>query len=90
MASKFARVMERTPQVLINTAVGKKIPLDQLPDVQSMIAAIERDLGDDGRVLVRYSGTETKVRVMIEGIDEPRIKQLAEDISAAIAKACRV
>ena len=47
--------------------VNKIVPLDQLPDVQRMIADIERQLGDDGRVLVRYSGTESKARVMIEG-----------------------
>jgi phosphoglucosamine mutase len=87
--SELAQVMTRTPQVLINTSVGKKIPLDQLPDVQRVIRAIEQELGDDGRVLVRYSGTETKVRVMIEGIDEARIRQHADDISAAIAQACK-
>jgi len=88
--SELATVMTRTPQVLVNTTVGKKIPLEQLPDVQRVILAIERELGDDGRVLVRYSGTETKVRVMIEGVDEARIRQHADDIAAAIANACRV
>ncbi|HEY1811525.1 MAG TPA: phosphoglucosamine mutase [Kofleriaceae bacterium] len=87
--SELAQVMTRTPQVLINTSVGKKIPLDQLPDVQRVIRAIEQELGEDGRVLVRYSGTETKVRVMIEGVDEARIRQHADEISAAIAQACR-
>jgi phosphoglucosamine mutase len=87
--SELATVMTRTPQVLINTAVDKKVPLDQLPDVQQMIADIERQLGDDGRVLVRYSGTESKVRVMIEGIDEGRIRGWAEEIAGALAKSCR-
>jgi phosphoglucosamine mutase len=88
--SELARVMTRMPQVLINTAVEKKIPLDQLPDVQKMIADIERELGTDGRVLVRYSGTESKARVMIEGIDESQIKVWAEEISVALAKSCRL
>ncbi len=74
---------------LINTAVEKKVPIDQLPDVQKMIADIERQLGDDGRVLVRYSGTESKARVMIEGLDESQIKGWAEDIAGALAKSCR-
>jgi phosphoglucosamine mutase len=87
--SELAQVMTRTPQVLINTAVDKKVPLDTLPDVQRMIAEIERKLGDDGRVLVRYSGTESKARVMIEGIDEAQIKGWAEDIAGALAKSCR-
>lgn len=88
--SELAQVMTRTPQVLINTAVDKKVPLDSLPDVQRMIADIEKQLGDDGRVLVRYSGTESKVRVMIEGIDESQIKGWAEDIAGALAKSCRL
>ena len=87
--SELATVMTRTPQVLINTAVEKKVPLEQLPDVQRMIADVERQLGDDGRVLVRYSGTESKARVMIEGLDEVRIKGWAEDIAGALAKSCR-
>jgi phosphoglucosamine mutase len=87
--SELARVMTRTPQVLINTAVERKIPLDQLPDVQKIINDVEKQLGDDGRVLVRYSGTESKARVMIEGIDESRIKLWAEQIAGELAKACR-
>jgi phosphoglucosamine mutase len=87
--SELAKVMERTPQVLVNLAVDRKIPLDQLPDVQRMISDVERQLGDDGRVLVRYSGTESKARVMIEGMDESRIKGWADEIAQAVQKACR-
>jgi phosphoglucosamine mutase len=87
--SELAKVMTRTPQVLINTAVDKKVPLEQLPDVQKLIASVEQQLGESGRVLVRYSGTESKARVMIEGMDEGRIKGWAEDIAGALAKSCR-
>jgi phosphoglucosamine mutase len=87
--SELAKVMERTPQVLVNLAVDRKIPLDQLPDVQRIITDVERQLGDDGRVLVRYSGTESKARVMIEGMDEGRIKGWADEIAGVLAKACR-
>ncbi|MBL0213129.1 MAG: phosphoglucosamine mutase [Myxococcales bacterium] len=87
--SELVQVMTRTPQVLINSAVEKKVPLDQLPAVQSMIKDIERQLGDDGRVLVRYSGTESKVRVMIEGMDQVQIQGWAEQITAELAKSCR-
>ncbi len=86
--SELVKVMTRTPQVLVNTAVPKKVPLEQLPVVLAMIADIEKQLGDDGRVLVRYSGTESKVRVMIEGTDEDRIKQWADDITVALVKSC--
>ncbi len=67
----------------------KKVPLEDLPDVQKMIRDIESQLGDDGRVLVRYSGTESKARVMIEGMDESKIKLWAEDIAQTLAKSCR-
>ena len=87
--SELAKVMTRTPQVLVNTAVEKKIPLDQLPDVQRAIADVERQLGDDGRVLVRYSGTESKVRVMIEGLDESKIKSWADELAGMLQKSCR-
>jgi phosphoglucosamine mutase len=87
--SELATVMTRTPQVLVNTAVEKKVPLDQLPDVQRLIADVERQLGEDGRVLVRYSGTESKARVMIEGMDEVRIQGWADEIAGVLAKACR-
>jgi len=87
--SDLAKVMTRTPQVLVNTAVDRKIPLDELPEVMTLIANVERELGSDGRVLVRYSGTESKARVMIEGVDETRIRSWAEDIAGALAKSCR-
>jgi len=88
--SELATVMTRTPQVLVNTAVDRKVPLDQLPDVVRMIADIEQRLGEDGRVLVRYSGTESKARVMIEGIDESQIRGWAEELAGALARSCRV
>src|SRR5262245_47767974 len=88
--SELATVMTRTPQVLVNTAVDRKVPLDQLPDVQRMIADIERELGDDGRVLVRYSGTESKARVMIEGVEESRIRGWAEQLAGVLARSCRL
>jgi phosphoglucosamine mutase len=86
--SELAKCMERAPQVLINIKVGQKRPITELPDVQKLIARCESDLGDTGRVLVRYSGTEAKARVMVEGPDEARIKGFAEEIAAALARAC--
>jgi phosphoglucosamine mutase len=87
--SELAKCMERTPQVLVNLAVDKKIPLDELPDVQKLISDVEKQLGDDGRVLVRYSGTESKARVMIEGMNESQIKGWADEIAGVLQKACR-
>jgi phosphoglucosamine mutase len=84
----LAAVMTRSPQVLVNVPVARKRPLEELDEVGAMIAAIEAKLGADGRVLVRYSGTEAKVRVMIEGPDEAAIQADAEELAAALARAC--
>jgi phosphoglucosamine mutase len=88
--SELARVMERTPQVLVNVKVQQKRPLEELVAVTEMIRTVERELGDAGRVLVRYSGTEAKVRVMIEGPDQASIQLRADEIAAALERACRI
>jgi phosphoglucosamine mutase len=86
--SELAACMTRTPQVLVNVKVGRKRPLEELADVGALIRRVEGDLGDEGRVLVRYSGTEAKARVMIEGPDQARIQAQAEEIAAALVAAC--
>jgi phosphoglucosamine mutase len=88
--SELRQVMTRTPQVLVNVAVGRRRPIEDLPDVVRLIASIESELGDRGRVLVRYSGTEPKARVMIEGPDEAAIQVRAEQVAAELARSCRV
>jgi len=85
--SALAKLMTRYPQVLLNFPVERKVPIDQLPAVVAAIAEVERALGSDGRVLVRYSGTEPKARVMIEGTDEKIIRAYAEDIAVRLRKA---
>jgi phosphoglucosamine mutase len=82
--SELARSMTRYPQVLLNFPVAKKRPLDEMPAVQKAIASVESELGSDGRVVVRYSGTEAKARVMIEGTDEGRIRAHADEIARVI------
>jgi phosphoglucosamine mutase len=86
--SELRRVMTRYPQVLVNLKVKEKRPLSDLPVVTTLIGNIERKLGGDGRVLVRYSGTEPKVRVMVEGTDEVAIQGYADEIARAIETAC--
>jgi phosphoglucosamine mutase len=68
----------RTPQLLINETVASKPPLDSLPRYQEEARAAEAELAGSGRVLVRYSGTENLVRVMVEGEDETTIRAIAE------------
>jgi len=87
--SELAQVMTRTPQVLINVKVARKVPLADLPKVQKLIKSVEAELGEEGRVLVRYSGTESKARVMIEGPSEGRIRPFAEQIAAELAEHCK-
>jgi phosphoglucosamine mutase len=82
-----ARAMTRYPQVLLNFAVARKRPFEEMPSVQKMIAKIEGALGVEGRVLVRYSGTEAKARVMIEGQDEAGIKAYADEIAQTLKQA---
>jgi phosphoglucosamine mutase len=86
--SELARAaMTRYPQVLLNFKVPRKRPLEELPQVLAVIDKVEKALGADGRVLVRYSGTEQKARVMIEGTDEQVIKAHAEEIAGVLQKA---
>jgi phosphoglucosamine mutase len=85
--SELAKQMTRYPQVLVNFKVARKVPIEDLPTVQGAIAKVEKALGLDGRVLVRYSGTEPKARVMIEGTDESIIQGYADDIADCMRKA---
>ena len=86
--SELAAHMVRYPQVLVNVKVLNKRPLEELPAVGKLIASVEKKLGKDGRVLVRYSGTEAKVRVMVEGTEEVTIRGWADEIARALEKAC--
>ncbi|HIN85823.1 MAG TPA: phosphoglucosamine mutase, partial [Myxococcales bacterium] len=85
--SELAQVMQRMPQVLVNVAVATKPPIDDIPSVASLIADVEQRLGDTGRVLVRYSGTEATARVMLEGVDDVAIRGYADEIAAALQTA---
>lgn len=73
--------LERVPQVLVNVDLPRKKPLEELPQTSRAVQAAERTLGKEGRILVRWSGTEPKLRVMVEGPDPERIAELAEDIA---------
>ncbi|MEM8608922.1 MAG: phosphoglucosamine mutase [Myxococcota bacterium] len=75
-------VMTRVPQVLVNVTLPGRCPLEALPKTSTAIAKAEKALGRKGRVLVRWSGTEPKLRVMIEGPKEDRIRTMAEGIAS--------
>jgi len=85
--SELTRGFERFPQVMINVPVSDRTPLAELPALQSAIAKVEAELGDRGRVLIRYSGTELKARVMVEGEHEARVHELAADLADTLKRA---
>lgn len=69
------------PQVLLNVPVASKPPLEELVEVRERTRRIEEELGQDGRVLLRYSGTEDLARVMVEGPDEGHIQGRARELA---------
>ena len=75
------------PQVIQNIRVREKVPFSQAPDIQRAIEAAERELDGNGRVVVRYSGTEALARVMVEAESEEKMKALAGNIAGAIKNA---
>jgi phosphoglucosamine mutase len=85
--SELAGGIERFPQVLLNFPVAEKKPLESLTGFQRQLARVEASLGNHGRVLIRYSGTEQKARVMVEGEDEARVTQLAQELADGLKRA---
>jgi phosphoglucosamine mutase len=85
--SELARCFEPVPQALLAVAVKEKRPLETLPGVIRAIVSAEQALDGEGRVLVRYSGTENKARVLVEGPDARRIREYAETIAEELRKA---
>jgi phosphoglucosamine mutase len=78
------------PQIIRNVRVREKRPLDQIPAVKAAIDAAQDDLNASGRVVVRYSGTETLARVMIEAESKEKIERHAQAIASAIEEALGV
>jgi phosphoglucosamine mutase len=85
--SELVEGFERFPQVLVNVQVAEKKPIDALPSLQQAIARAEKEFAGRGRVLIRYSGTEPKARVMVEGEDERRVARVAEDLAGELRRA---
>jgi phosphoglucosamine mutase len=82
--SKLAEPFQAFPQVLLNIPVGRKPDLGELPRLAAAVRAAEEELGEDGRVLLRYSGTEPLARVMVEGPDGDWIRERAGELAALI------
>jgi len=84
--SELSKIMKVFPQVTINVNVKSKPPIEQQDDIISSIKNAEKELGDKGRVLVRYSGTQSICRVMVEGPTEKETENLARLIAGAVEK----
>ena len=76
--------MSAVPQVLLNVPVKDKRDLDGVPDAQKAIRAGEARLNGTGRVLVRYSGTEPLLRIMVEGEKDTLIQSVADDLADSL------
>ncbi len=87
-AKAFAS-FRRYPQCLINVRVARKPNLEAVPAIAARAAEIERLLGDDGRLVLRYSGTEPLCRVMIEGADAEQVQRLCGELADLIAAELR-
>jgi phosphoglucosamine mutase len=82
----LASDLTKYPQVLLNLRIDRKVDLKTIPSVASVLASVESRLGANGRLLVRYSGTEPLLRVMLEGQDEAQIRKWGEEIIEAVKK----
>lgn len=82
--SKLVSDIKLYPQVLINVEVEKKRDIKSIPEIEAVIKKAEERLAERGRVLVRPSGTEQKIRVMVEGEEQHLIEKLAKDISRVV------
>jgi phosphoglucosamine mutase len=83
--AELAEPMQTLPQVLINVAVADKATVADAPSVRNAVAEAEAQLGDTGRILLRPSGTEQVVRVMVEAADEDTARQLAARVAESVS-----
>jgi phosphoglucosamine mutase len=84
--SELVAGFQRYPQVLLNVTVGEKRPFEEVPAVIEAVRKVEQELDRRGRVLLRYSGTEPKARVMVEGEDEARVSEIAQHLAEVVER----
>lgn len=81
---ELSRGLKPVPQVLINIQVAEKPAIESLPSIAALIARAESELEGRGRLLVRYSGTEDLLRVMVEGQDDGQVRRVASEIATLV------
>lgn len=79
--------MHKYPQVLVNVRTSKKVKIDEIDSIKKAVEAVEKKLGDKGRVLLRSSGTEPLIRVMVEGVDGDDVNKYANQLAADVRNA---
>lgn len=84
--SDLRRVLHKYPQRLVNLDVKEKRPLAEMPEVCAALESVEKELGITGRVFLRYSGTEKKIRLLIEARDDAKLEPLSERILVPVRK----
>ena len=84
--SELKRVMEHYPQTLINVPVQQRRSMEEIPELVTLKENLEKQLGSDGRLLIRPSGTEPVMRVMVEGVDGALIETIAQEMASGIEK----
>ena len=87
--SELAGLLTPFPQELINVRVEKKIPFEEAPGIGQAVSAVEKDMAGRGRVLLRYSGTESLCRVMVEGENSVKVRAHAEHLAEVVEKLLR-
>lgn len=83
--SERAAIYRAFPQESVAIRVEEKVPLERCERIQACIEKVESDLGEDGRLLVRYSGTEPKIRLLVEAVDAERVAEAMGSLKEAVA-----
>ncbi len=78
---------EPFPQILRNVKIKRRKPIEEIPGLSPLLKKLNGELGGKGRILIRYSGTEPLLRIMVEGEDEEKIKEMANEIAKVVEKA---
>lgn len=87
--SELSHLLTPFPQRLKNVCVERKIPFDSVPEIDEAVKQVEKELDGNGRVLLRYSGTESLARVMVEGEDEAKVETLTDRLCEILQKHLR-
>ncbi len=86
LASEINKIFNKYPQVLINVKVKEKIPFERIGNFNEKLKEFQNILNDKGRIFVRYSGTEKKLRIMVEGEDLIEVKKIANELASIVEK----